>query len=327
MGKDKVHSDTRTEAPEASSPVISVENLHKTYGDIHAVNGVNLQIVKGEIFGLLGPNGAGKTTLVEILEGHFGHTSGSVQVLGMEPMAAGRSVRDRLGIVPQQAGFEVNLTVYEHLATFAGYYSRAFDVDELLELVDLTSKRNARVGRLSGGQQRRLDLAIALVGDPDIVFLDEPTTGLDIHARTRAWDTVSAMRGIGKTVFLTTHNMVEAQHLCDRVAVMNEGQIAAIGKPDELLPDQYGGTIAFKNSQITLKDLPLTLAAQGRSSSDQIVLNVQDTPDSLHELLNWARKSEIKLESLEVRRPDLEDLYLSILAEQANAADPKGSHS
>ncbi|GAB3996743.1 ABC transporter ATP-binding protein [Glycomyces albus] len=298
----------------ANSNTIRVEGLSKSYGDVQALRGVDLDVEQGEVFGLLGPNGAGKTTLTEILEGHIKPTSGKVRVLDMEPGKAGRAVRDRLGIVPQKASFELYLTVREHLAVFAGYYSRSYPVDDLIELVGLGPSSKVRVGRLSGGQQRRLDLALALVGDPDMVFLDEPTTGLDIEARDRAWETIQAMRDAGKTVFMTTHNMVEAQRLCDRVAIMQAGEIAAVGTSDQLVPDEGRAVISFHAKDVDIESLPEDLFGSARAAGGRIILNTDDIPRVLHRLTGWALDNDLPLGDLEVRRLDLEELYLSILA-------------
>ena len=306
--------ETETETAAAAGEPIRVEGLSKSYGQVQALRNVDLSVEQGEVFGLLGPNGAGKTTLTEILEGHIKPTSGSVRVLGMVPDKAGRAVRDRLGIVPQKASFELYLTVREHLADFAGYYSRSYPVDDLIELVGLGPSAKVRVGRLSGGQQRRLDLALALVGDPDMVFLDEPTTGLDIEARDRAWETVQAMRDAGKTVFLTTHNMVEAQRLCDRVAIMHAGEIAAVGTPEQLVPEDGGSVISFQSEGIEIDSLPEELSGAARVSGGRITLDADDPARTLHRLTGWAIDKGVPLTGLEVRRIDLEELYLSILA-------------
>ncbi|MCC3765522.1 ABC transporter ATP-binding protein [Glycomyces sp. TRM65418] len=314
MTQQTTESASRPPRTVESTDSIIVQGLSKSFGPVQALADVDLTVQRGEVFGLLGPNGAGKTTLTEILEGHVKPTSGTVRVLDMDPIRANRTVRNRLGIVPQKGSFELYLTVREHVALFAGYYRQAFPVDDVIELVGLSSKSGARVGRLSGGQQRRLDLALALVGDPDIVFLDEPTTGLDIEARDRAWETVQAIRAMGKTVFLTTHNMTEAQRLCDRVAVLHSGRVAAIGAPSSLLPDERGATISFRGDEAEFKRLPADLAERARFKAGRISMDVDDARGPLHALTTWAVDSDVALADLEVRRPDLEELYLSILA-------------
>src|SRR3954451_2385687 len=206
-------------------PAIEVSGLHKAYGSLEAVRGVDFSIEEGEVFGLLGPNGAGKTTTVEILEGYRDRDAGEVRVLGHDPMRPGPDFRERIGVVLQQSEMWPNLTVRETHATFAGYYRAPRDVDEVIAVVGLQAKANARVKSLSGGQKRRLDLGIALVGDPDLVFLDEPTTGFDPAARRAAWEMIRSLRELGKTVVLTTHYLDEAEQLADRVAVMRDGKI------------------------------------------------------------------------------------------------------
>ena len=213
---------------------IEVRDLRKTYGEVEAVRGVSFEVARGEVFCLLGPNGAGKTTTVEILEGYRERTAGEARVLGMDPAHSQRELRERVGIVLQQSGVQNDLTVAELIEMYGRYYSRRRPVDELIELVELGEKRNARARNLSGGQRRRLDLALGLVGDPDLLFLDEPTTGFDPGARRHAWSTIRTLCDLGKTVFLTTHYMDEAQHLANRVAVINAGQIIAMGRPEDI---------------------------------------------------------------------------------------------
>ncbi len=215
-------------------PVIRARGLHKSYGELDAVRGIDLEVDRGEVFAFLGPNGAGKTTTVEILEGYRRRTSGEVTVLGTDPAGADRQWRGRIGIVLQDSEMHPELTVREALELFAGYYQRPRGVDETISLVGLSSKADGRIGRLSGGQKRRLDVALALVGDPELLFLDEPTTGFDPTARRRAWEMVANLRELGKTVFLTTHYMEEAQALADRVAIIAHGEIVAEGSPGEL---------------------------------------------------------------------------------------------
>ena len=219
---------------------ISVRGLRKSYDGIEAVSGISFEVAVGEVFGLLGPNGAGKTTTVEILEGYRKRDGGEVDVLGFDPGRAETAFRERIGIVLQSAESWPNLTVREMHRVFAGYYARPRDIDEVIELVGLHEKRDARVKTLSGGQKRRLDLGIALVGDPELVFLDEPTTGFDPAARRNAWELVRSLRGLGKTVLLTTHYLDEAQQLADRVAVLRAGEIISMGRPAELVGDRGG---------------------------------------------------------------------------------------
>ena len=227
-----LHELLRIRKPDA--PAIEVRDLRKAYGEVEAVRGVSFEVARGEVFCLLGPNGAGKTTIVEILEGYRTRTSGDVRVLGIDPTTGARELRERVGIVLQECGGQRDLTVAELLEMFGRYYVKPRPVDEVIELVELTEKRDERATKLSGGQRRRLDLALALVGDPDLIFLDEPTTGFDPAARRQAWSTIRSLCEIGKTVFLTTHYMDEAQHLSNRVAIMNAGEIIATGRPEEL---------------------------------------------------------------------------------------------
>jgi len=276
------------------SNAIEVRDLRKAYGDVEAVRGVSFEIGTGEIFGLLGPNGAGKTTTVEILEGYRARNGGTVSVLGEDPAQAGRQWRERIGVVLQSSAIYETLTVTENLALFAGYYTRPRAVAEVVELVGLEEKRDARVRTLSGGQKRRLDLGLALVGDPEVVFLDEPTTGFDPEARRRAWDTIGGLRGLGKTVLLTTHYLEEAERLSDRVAVLRDGEIAALGQPAEL-------TSALPATEIRF-----------RRDGKEVVLRTEEPTRVLHELTAEALASGRELEGLEVRRASLEDVYLAL---------------
>src|SRR5947209_12959541 len=278
---------------------ISVRGLRKSYGALEAVRGVDFDIEEGEVFGLLGPNGAGKTTTVEILEGYRSRDAGDVTVLGHDPERPGRDFRERIGVVLQQAQLWPNLTVRETHAAFAGYYAQPRDVDEVIALVGLTEKRDARVKTLSGGQKRRLDLGVALVGDPDLVFLDEPTTGFDPAARRAAWEMIRSLRSLGKTVLLTTHYLDEAEQLSDRVAVLREGRIVAIGRPAEL-----GGTA------------PAT-EIRYRRNGEEVVVQTHEPTRVLHELTAEALAEGWELERLEVRRPTLEDVYLALIEEQS----------
>jgi ABC-2 type transport system ATP-binding protein len=276
---------------------IVVRGLRKSYGELEAVRGVDFEIEEGEVFGLLGPNGAGKTTTVEILEGYRKRDAGDVSVLGHDPEQPGREFRERIGVVLQQSQLWQNVTVREMHAMFAGYYAKPRDVDEVIALVGLESKRDARAKTLSGGQKRRLDLGIALVGDPDLVFLDEPTTGFDPAARRAAWDMIRSLRSLGKTVLLTTHYLDEAEQLADRVGVMREGVIVRIGTPRELTASDQEVEIRY------------------RRDGEEIVVSTTEPTRVLNELTAEALARGEELERLEVRRPTLEDVYLSLTAD------------
>ena len=278
---------------------ISVRGLHMSYGDLEAVRGVDFEIHEGEVFGLLGPNGAGKTTTVEILEGYRRRTAGDVTVLGHDPQDPGPEFRQRIGVVLQQSELWPNLSVRETHRVFAGYYAHPRDIDEVIELVGLTEKRDARVKTLSGGQKRRLDLGVALVGDPDLVFLDEPTTGFDPAARRAAWEMIRSLRSLGKTVLLTTHYLDEAEQLADRVAVMREGRIVTLGTPREL----------------TTTDLDVEI--RYRRGGEEVVVSTTEPTRVLHELTTEALARGEELERLEVRRPTLEDVYLTLTGDEA----------
>jgi ABC-2 type transport system ATP-binding protein len=297
-------------------PAITVSNLVKNYGSVPAVAGVSFEVQDGEVFALLGPNGAGKTTTVEILEGYRDRSSGTVDVLGHDPAVGGTPFRDRIGIVLQQTGIDPAITVREALVLFSKIYSRHLDPDELIELVGLDDKADARIKTLSGGQQRRVDLALALVGDPDLVFLDEPTTGFDPSARRKAWDLVEGLSSLGKTIILTTHYLDEAQHLADRIAVLSGGRIVAEGTPEQLGADSGESTIAFGLPEgLTVTDLP-GLASDYRPAGRSITLRSTDPTRDLHALTSWALDRGMTLEHLVVQRPSLEDVYLEIVDSQ-----------
>jgi ABC-2 type transport system ATP-binding protein len=278
--------------------VIRVEGLRKSYGALEALRGVDLEVLAGEVFAILGPNGAGKTTTVEILEGYRGRDSGEVAVLGEDPTRAGRSWRERIGIVLQSCRLDPYLTVRESLDLFSGYYSAPRPVAEVIALIGLEEEAEKRAGRLSGGQQRRLDVGMALVGDPELLFLDEPTTGFDPSARRQAWDAIAGLRDLGKTIVLTTHYMDEAQRLADRVAIIARGEIVALGTPEEL-----GGREA-QPSTITY-----------RRDGEEVSIRTTTPVETLNALTGDALAAGVDLEALEVTRPSLEDVYLELTEE------------
>jgi ABC-2 type transport system ATP-binding protein len=280
---------------------ILVEGLRKSYGSHEVLRGITFHIREGEVFGLLGPNGAGKTTTVEILEGYRKRDGGDVRVLGFDPARADTDFRERIGVVLQQSQLFQNLTVAETHRLFAGYYSQPRDVDEVIDLVGLAEKRDARVKTLSGGQKRRLDLGVALVGNPDLIFLDEPTTGFDPAARRAAWEMIRSLRSLGKTILLTTHYLDEAENLADRVAVLREGTIVREGAPAELTGLAAGGETEIRY----------------RLNGREVVLRTTEPTRVLHELTAEALADGHELEGLEVRRPTLEDVYLLLTADEA----------
>jgi ABC-2 type transport system ATP-binding protein len=277
-----------------SAPAIQVTDLHKSYGPVEAVRGVSFAVERGEVFGLLGPNGAGKTTTVEILEGYRQRTGGTVEVLGHDPQTRARELQQRVGIVLQEGGFYPRLTVREAVAHMAKAYPQPRDVEETIALVGLGEKADDRSRLLSGGQRRRLDLALALVGDPELVFLDEPTTGFDPAARRTAWSVIEALKGLGKTILLTTHYLEEAQVLADRVAIVKDGLIAAEGPPSELGPARASYRVAYI------------------AGSERVEHRTDDPTDLLHRLTGEALARGERLEGLEVSRPTLEEVYLEL---------------
>ena len=284
-----------------SSPmaaVVSVNGLRKSYGEFEALKGVGFELRAGEVFGLLGPNGAGKTTTVEILEGYRPRDGGEVEVLGADPATAGLDWRARIGVVLQSSAMYENLTVAESLDQFAGYYERPRPTDEVIALIGLEEKRDDRVRRLSGGQRRRLDLGLALIGDPELIFLDEPTTGFDPGARRRAWETIRSLSALGKTILLTTHYLDEVEQLADRVAVLREGRIVAAGTVQELTQSTPATEIRY------------------RENGREVVVRTEEPTRVLHELTARALEHGNELPGLEVRRPSLEEVYLSLTQEQ-----------
>jgi ABC-2 type transport system ATP-binding protein len=294
--------------------VISVRGLRKSYGSLEAVRGIDLEIERGEVFAFLGPNGAGKTTTVEILEGYRSRSSGEVAVLGTDPARANRGWRARIGIVPQDCNVPPYLTVREALDQFAGYYPFPRPVEEVIAVIGLDGKADSRTEKLSGGQQRRLDVGMGLVGDPELLFLDEPTTGFDPSARRQAWTLIANLRELGKTVFLTTHYMDEAQALADRVAIIARGEIVAEGKPDELGErDERPARISFRlPAGVPASELPGELSAVSGTANGAVLLEAADPVLALNSLTGWALDRGVRLEGLEVRRPSLEDVYLEL---------------
>jgi ABC-2 type transport system ATP-binding protein len=276
---------------------IAVRDLKKSYGSYQALRGISFDIKEGEVFGLLGPNGAGKTTTIEILEGYRSRDEGEVEVLGFDPERAGSAFRERIGVVLQQSQLWPNLTVAETHRLFAGYYEHPRDAEEVIALVGLAEKRDARVKTLSGGQKRRLDHGVALVGDPDLVFLDEPTTGFDPAARRAAWDMIRSLRSLGKTILLTTHYLDEAEQLADRLAVLREGIIIREGTPAELTGGSSETEVRY------------------RKDGNEVVMRTTEPTKLLQRLTAEALAEGHELEDLSVRRPTLEDVYLSLTVE------------
>jgi ABC-2 type transport system ATP-binding protein len=294
-----------------TTAAIEVRGLRKLYGDKEAVRGVDLEVRRGEILALLGPNGAGKTTTVEVLEGFHPASEGEVRVLGEDPWPGSRELRDRIGIVLQESQPELNLSVRECLELYAGYYSAPRDVDETIALAGLAEQAQERTTRLSGGQRRRLDVALALIGDPELIFLDEPTTGFDPAARRASWDVIAGLRALGTTILLTTHHMEEAERLADRIAVMRDGRIVATGTPATLGGrNRAEATIAFTlPGGVALGDLAPGAAVDG---DERVVLSSTTPMADLHALTDRALGLGLELADIEVRRPTLEDVYLEL---------------
>jgi ABC-2 type transport system ATP-binding protein len=278
---------------------VEVSGLRKSYDGVEAVRGIDFELRSGEVFGLLGPNGAGKTTTVEILVGYRRRDAGEVRVLGEDPQRAARKWRGRIGVVPQSGELFPNLSVLEHLELFGGYYDDPRPPREVLALVGLEEKAGAKSRTLSGGQRRRLDLGVALVGDPELLFLDEPTTGFDPSARRAAWDTIRSLRSLGKTILLTTHYIEEAHRLADRVAVLRRGEIVASGTPAELIAQGPSTIIRY------------------RRDGEEVVVETEEPVRLLHELTGDALRNGFELGGLEVHRPTLEEVYLSLTEELA----------
>ncbi|HLI32267.1 MAG TPA: ABC transporter ATP-binding protein [Solirubrobacteraceae bacterium] len=300
---------------------IEVRELHKRYGDLHALRGVSFTVAPGEVFCMLGPNGAGKTTCTEILEGHRVPSSGVVRVLGLDPARGERALHERIGVVLQSCGIQHDLTVGELITMYGSYYPRRRSVGELIELVELDAKAGTRAEALSGGQRRRLDLALALVGDPDVLFLDEPTTGFDPHARRAAWSTIRSLCSLGKTVFLTTHFMDEAQHLADRIVVMRAGEIVAEGTPEDLggrerLPTEIRFIAPEGFRPDDLPQLPPDAALE--RDGESVLIRCSEGLRAAHAICGWALERSLELRAFSVAQPTLEDVYLR-LTEAAEA--------
>jgi ABC-2 type transport system ATP-binding protein len=292
----------------AGGEAVRVRGLVKSYGDVHAVAGIDFDIASGEVFALLGPNGAGKTTTVEILEGYRRRDSGEVTVLGLDPGRDRGRLKARIGIVLQSTGVDRYLTVAETIAMYARCYPHPRPVDEVIDVVGLAGKRDSRVVRLSGGQQRRLDVAIALAGDPELLFLDEPTTGFDPSARQEAWHVVKSLAAMGKTVLLTTHYMDEAQHLADRVAIVAGGRIVAAGDPATLGGrDTARAIVRYRVPAGVQPPADLGVAADGA-----VEFVPDDIARALHRLSGWAIENDLSLDDLQIVRPSLEDIYLQL---------------
>ncbi len=299
-------------ATEDSSPAIEVRGLRKSYGGVEAVRGIDLSVRRGEVFALLGPNGAGKTTTVEILEGHRDRSAGDVSVLGHDPGLNDRDLKQRIGIVLQSTGVEPYLSVGETIDLFRGYYPAPLPLDDILDVIGLGEQRRTRVRRLSGGQQRRLDVAIGLAGDPELLFLDEPTTGLDPAARRQAWEMVENLRSLGKTVLLTTHYMDEAEHLADRVAIIVQGEIVAEGTPGELV--RGGGSTIIRFAVGPGAGAPPDDLGAASAGGDGAYTIATGAPtEALHRLTGWAVEQGVELGDLSVSTPTLEDVFIDLV--------------
>src|SRR5579862_7185732 len=311
-------TNTRSQPEELA---IEVRDLRRSYGAVEAVRGVSFDVQAGEVFCLLGPNGAGKTTIVEILEGYRKRTAGEVTVLGFDPARGERRLHERVGIVLQECGVQRDLTVAELVEMYGRYHERRRPVDEVIEMVELTAKRDTRAKQLSGGQRRRLDLALALVGDPDLIFLDEPTTGFDPAARRQAWSAIRSLCQLGKTIFLTTHFMDEAQYLADRVAVMRAGEIIAMGRPEELGGrDLRPAEIRFELPPgVSVSDLPASHCESRSLEGGMVLMLTREPVRAANELTGWALEQDLELVRFSVAQPTLEDIYLELTGETGSA--------
>jgi ABC-2 type transport system ATP-binding protein len=298
---------------------VVVRDLVKRYGEVRAVDGVSFEVPEGQVFAFVGPNGAGKTTTVEICEGFRSRTSGTVSVLGYDPAERDRRMKGRIGIVLQSTGVDTYLTVAETIEFYRRQYAHPRPVDEIVDVVGLHEKHGTKVGKLSGGQQRRLDVAVALAGDPELLFLDEPTTGFDPAARRGAWEVIRRLKSLGKTIFLTTHYMDEAQNLADEVAIIAHGKIVAQGPPATLGGRDVAATRLRFRLPHGVAELPEGLRASATEVDGRVELTTDDPTGALHELTGWALERGIRLDALEVSRPSLEDVYLEITGGEAGS--------
>jgi ABC-2 type transport system ATP-binding protein len=297
---------------------VEVEDLRKSYGPVQALRGVSFSVAEGEVFALLGPNGAGKTTTVEILEGFRSRDGGRASVLGFDPATGDRRLKDQMGIVLQTTGADPYLTVAETVDMFRSYYPKPRARDEVIRLVGLEDKAASRVTKLSGGQKRRLDVAIALAGDPRLLFLDEPTTGFDPGARRNAWDVIKGLAQLGKTIFLTSHAMDEVQFLADRVVIIAAGKIVAEGTPDELVRNRPAATVIRFHAPD--RELPESMRKAVSRDGETVEVETEDPTRTLYELTSWAVQAGVSLDGLQVTRPSLEDVYLDITREAESSA-------
>lgn len=313
---------TTLQRADPDSAIISVSDLRMRYGHRDALTGLSFDVFRGELFAVLGPNGAGKTSTMEILEGYRRRTGGQVSVLGADPWRAGRSWRAQIGVMLQETGPEADLKVGECLRLYGGYYSDARPPGELLELTGLDDQASTRASQLSGGQRRRLDMALALVGRPRLLFLDEPTTGFDPSARHDAWDAIAALKAEGTTILLTTHYMEEAERLADRVAVIAAGSLVRLGPPGSLLGGQTAPTITFTlPAGLRTEDLPEPLRHAASTTGGRVTLTAASPLAMLRVLADWAEAGEHDLTDLEVRHPTLEDAYLQLTEQEPNVTD------
>jgi ABC-2 type transport system ATP-binding protein len=306
-----------------AEPAITVRGLRKSYGENEAVRGIDFEVERGEVFGFLGPNGAGKTTTIEILEGYRTRTDGSVSVLGADPETPTREWRERIGLVLQECELNPLLTVGETMKLYASFFPNPRPIGETLRLVGLEDRITVRVGALSGGQQRRLDVGVGILGNPELLFLDEPTTGFDPSARRDAWNMIEGLKELGTTIVLTTHYMEEAQHLADRVVILREGQIVADGAP-ATLGDQLGQEtlIRFRSVNGIADRIGAAIGRHAQVSGNQATIASTDPQRDLYRLLRWAEDEGVKLTDLEVRRPSLEDVFLEVTGDNRKQEAP-----